>query len=165
MGGQTMIYYIMPGHIFTIFLSLAHMTSVTFPAKITDYAGGRKGDFLVYGLNKDKTLVFESKGVNFKHNFIAFGGGEKYHFNLAYDEGKSNKDIEIKKGVPCMAFVLLKETPSWRLFECPKSLYFVNKKSTPVKVNDQMVAKKSYLSKGPPIVVEGRLIYYQGVLQ
>ena len=57
-----MTYFIMPNQIFTVFLSLAHMTSVTFPAKVTDYAGGRRGDFLIYGLNKDKTLVFEAKG-------------------------------------------------------------------------------------------------------
>ena len=160
-----MIYYILPGHIFTIFLSLAHMTSVTFPAKVSDYAGGRKGDFIIYGLNKDKTLAFETKGVNFKHNFIAFAGGTKYHFNLAYDQEKSNKDIEIRKGVPCQALVLLKETKSYRLFECPQSLFLVNKKTTPVKINDMMVSKKSYLSKGPPVFLDGRLIYYQGVFK
>ena len=159
-----MIYYILPGHIFTLFLSIAHMTSVTFPNKVTDYAGGQKGDFLIYGLNKDKTLVFEAKSENFKRNFIAFAGGTKYHFNLAYDWERSNKDIEIKRGVPCQTFVLLKETPAFRLFECPKSLYFVNRKSAPAKVNDQMIVKKSYLSKGPPIWVDGHLIYYQGVL-
>ena len=160
-----MIYYIMPGHIFTIFLSIAHMTSVTFPAKVSDYAGGQKGAFVIYGLNKDKTLAFETKGANFRHNFIVFSEGTKYHFNLVYDQKKSNKDIEIKKGVPCHAFVSLKETKNYRLFECPQSLFFVNKKSNPVKVNDMIVPKKSYLSKGPPIFVDGKLIYYQGVLK
>ena len=164
MEGILMIYYIMPGQIFTVFLSIAHMTSVTFLAKVSDYAGGQKRDFHIYGINKDKTLVFEAKGINFKRNFIAFSGGTKYHFNLAYDQERSNKDIEIKRGVPCQTFVLLKETSTFRLFECPKSLYFVNKMPSPVKVNDMVVSKKSYLSKGPPIYLDGHLIYYQGVL-
>ena len=141
------------------------MTSLTFPEKVSDYAGGRKGDFVIYGLNKNRTLAFETKGANFRHNFIAFSGGTKYHFNLEYSQDKSNKDIEIKKAATCQTFVLLKETPDFRLFECPKSLYFVNKRSTPVKVNDLVVVKKSYLSKGPPIFVDGRLIYYRGVLK
>ena len=159
-----MIYYILPGHIFTIFLSLAHMTSVTFPSKIGDYAGGKKGSFIVYGVNKDKALVFETKGANFRHNFIAFGRKTKYHFNLVYDQEKSNKDIEIRKGVPCQTFVLLKETGDYKLFECPRSLFFVNKKIVPVKINDMLVTKQSYLSKGPPIFVDGSLIYYQGII-
>ncbi len=159
-----MIYYIMPGHIFTIFLSLAHMTSITFPSKIGDYAGGQKKDFIIHQLNKNKTLVFETKGEDFRRNFIAFGHKTKYHFNLVSNQTRSDKDIEIRKGVPCHAFVLIKETADYRLFECPRSLFFVNKKSTPVKVGDLMITKENYLSKGPPVFVDGKLIYYQGTL-
>jgi len=157
-----MIYYIIRGHIFTIFLSMMHLTSVSFSAKVNDYVGGQEGDFKIYDLNKGKSLVFEPKRKGIDRNFIAFVKDEKFHFNVAYDEEISNKDIEIKEAETCSYFTLIKETVDYQLFECPKSLFFVNKGKNPAKVNDLTVRDKSYLSKGPPIYLSGKMIYYQG---
>ena len=157
-----MIYYIMKGHVFTIFLSLLHLTSVSFPSKVTDYVGGQEADFKIYELNKGKSLVFEPKRKGINRNFIAFLRDEKFHFNVGYDEEISNKDIEIRSGATCSYFTLIKETDTFQLFECPKSLFFVNKAKIPAKVNDLIVTDKSYLSKGPPIYLSGKMIYYHG---
>jgi len=157
-----MIYYIITGHIFTIFLSMSHLTSVNFPHKVQDYVGGQEGDFKIYELNKGKSLVYEPKQKGFSRNFITFLKEEKYHFNLKYSEKFSNKDVEIRKAERCTYFTLLKETKEYQLFECPKSLFFVNKTKRPVKVNELTVKAKSYLSKGPPIYLDGKMIYYQG---
>ncbi len=157
-----MIYYIITGHIFTIFLSMSHLTSVNFPNKVQDYVGGQEGDFKIYELNKGKSLVYEPKQKGFSRNFITFLKEEKYHFNLKYSEKFSNKDVEIRKAERCTYFTLLKETKEYQLFECPKSLFFVNKAKRPVKINEQTIKTKSYLSKGPPIYLDGKIIYYQG---
>lgn len=157
-----MIYYIIKGHIFTIFLSMAHLTSVGFPEKVSDYVGGQEGDFKIYELNKGKSLVFEPKRKGFSRNFITFLKDSKYHFNIAYDESLSNKDVEIKEAQTCSYFTLLKETSDYQLFECPKSLFFVNKTKKPVRVNELTIKDKSYLSKGPPIFLGEKIIYYQG---
>ena len=157
-----MIYYIIKGHIFTIFLSMAHLTSMNFPGKVADYVGGQEGDFKIYELNKGKSLVFEPKRKGIDRNFIAFLKDGKYHFNVAYDEEISNKDIEIREAEICSYFTLIKETSDYQLFECPKSLFFVNKGKAPVRVNDLTVREKTYLSKGPPIYLAGQMIYYQG---
>lgn len=157
-----MIYYIITGHIFTIFLSTSHLTSVNFPNKVQDYVGGQEGDFKIYELNKGKSLVYEPKQKGFSRNFITFLKEEKYHFNLKYSEKLSNKDVEIRKAERCTYFTLLKETKEYQLFECPKSLFFVNKTKRPVKVNEQTIKTKSYLSKGPPIYLDGKMVYYQG---
>lgn len=157
-----MIYYIIKGHIFTIFLSMAHLTSVNFNSKIADYVGGQEGDFKIYELNKGKSLVFEPKQKGFSRNFITFMKEHKYHFNLTYREELSNKDIEIRSAQTCTYFTLLKETSTYQLFECPKSLYLVNKLKQPVKVNELTIKEKSYLSKGPPIYLNDKMIYYQG---
>lgn len=157
-----MIYYIIKGHIFTIFLSMAHLTSVNFTAKVNDYVGGQEADFKIYELNKGKSLVFEPKQKSFSRNFITFMKDGKYHFNLSYNEEFSNKDIEIREAEPCTYFTLIKETQNFQLFECPKSLFFVNKSKTPVKINELTVKGKTYLSKGPPIYLNNKIIYYQG---
>jgi len=157
-----MIYYIIKGHIFTIFLSMAHLTSVNFHSKVTDYVGGQKGDFKIYELNKGRSLVFEPKKKSFSRNFIAFMKSEKFHFNLSYSDEFSNKDVVIKEAKACTYFTLLKETKEYQLFECPMSLYFINKLESVVKVNELTVKKKVYLSKGPPIYLGEKLIYYQG---
>ena len=158
-----MIYYIFSTQVFTIFLSLAHLTVVSFPEKIQDYVGGRKGDFFIYELNKGRSLVFESKRKDIDSNFITFQGSGKYHFNLKYDERYSNKDIEIKKAVACDMYELIKDATNFQLFECPKSLLFINKTKSPVKVNDLLVNQKEFLSKGPPVYLNNELIYFNGV--
>ena len=157
-----MIYYIFPGQIFTVFLSMAHLTAITFPSRVQDFVGGQISDFKVYELNKGRTLVYESKSKGFKRNLIIFLKGQKFHFDMIYNESYSNKDIEIRKGRPCNKLLLLKETSSFQLFECPKSLLFINKSKKPLKVNDLIIINKRYLSKGPPIYFQGKRIYYQG---
>ena len=127
-----MIYYIIKGQIFTIFLSMAHLTSVSFPAKVQDFVGGQEGDFKIYEMNKSRSLVFEAKRKGFSRNFITFLKNSKYHFNISYSEDQSNKDVEIKEAKVCSYFTLLKETEDYQLFECPKSLFFVNKTKRPV---------------------------------
>lgn len=157
-----MIYYIIKGHIFTVFLSMSHLTSINFESKIQDYVGGQIEDFKIYELNKGKSLVFEPKKKGFNRNFITFFKDIKYHYNLKYDEKLSNKDIVIKAAKPCSYFSLIKETNTYQLFECPQSLFFINKKKTPLRVNELTIKGKSYLSKGPPLFLNGELIYYQG---
>ena len=157
-----MIYYILPNQIFTVFLSMAHLTAITFPDQVTDFVGGQKSDFRVYELNKRRTLVYEAKAKGFKRNLIIFLKDKKYHFDMVYNEEFSNKDIEIKPAKPCNNLSLLKETKRYQLFDCPKSLLFINKGKIPLKVNEFLITGKKYLSKGPPIYQGGKKIYYQG---
>lgn len=141
---------------------MTHLTSINFQTKVADYVGGQAGDFKIYELNKGRSLVFEPKQKGFSRNFITFMKNEKYHFNLTYREDLSNKDVEIRKAQVCTHFTLIKETSDYQLFECPKSLFFVNKLNASVKVNDLTVRKKTYLSKGPPIFLDKKMIYFQG---
>lgn len=157
-----MIYYIFKTQIFTIFLSMGHLTAITFPGKINDYVGGQEGDFKIYELNKGKSLVVESKRKGFSRNFITFLKNGKYHFNVTYNESLSNKDVEIKEAKSCSYLSLIKETKTYQLFECPKSLFFVNKSNQAVKVNELSIKDKSYISKGPPVYLGERLIYLNG---
>ncbi|MEX1099781.1 MAG: hypothetical protein WEB87_05110, partial [Bacteriovoracaceae bacterium] len=147
---------------FTIFLSIAHLSAVTFPDKVHDYVGGTKEDFQIYELNKKKSLVYEPKNKSIDRNFIVFLQDAKYHYNLKYSDELSNKDIVIKAAKKCSLFSLIKETASYKLFECHKSIFFVNKRKSKVKVNEEVVEEKKFLSKGPPIFLNGELIYYRG---
>lgn len=157
-----MIYYIFKNQIFTIFLSMAHLTAISFPDKINDYVGGQEGDFKIYELNKNKSLVFESKRKGFSRNFITFLKSGKYHFNVTYSESLANKDVEIREAKSCSYFSMIKETAEYQLFECPKSLFFINKTKRAVKLNELVVKDKSYISKGPPVYLGDRLIYING---
>ena len=162
MEGGAMIYYIAKGQILTVFLSMAHLTAISFPEKVGDYIGGQQGNFHVYELNQGKSLVFKAKEKEFKGNFITFVNSSKYHFNFIYDERYSNKDIELREAEKCHYFSLIKETKSYQLFDCPKSLFFVNKTKAPMQINEMTIRNKSYLSKGPPVYLNGKMIYYQG---
>lgn len=157
-----MIYYIFKEQIFTIFLSMAHLTAMTFPTKVFDYVGGQEGDFKIYELNKKRSLVFEPKRKDIDRNFIVFEKKGKFHFNVKYDEGLSNKDIELKEAKSCGLYSVIKETNKYQLFECPKSLLVINKSDLKLKVNDFFLDKKKFISKGPPVWIDGKLTYYKG---
>ncbi|HLE12837.1 MAG: hypothetical protein A2504_00380 [Bdellovibrionales bacterium RIFOXYD12_FULL_39_22] len=157
-----MIYYIFKHQIFTVFLSLSHLTAITFSDRVTDYVGGMDADFKIYELNKGRSLVFEPKRKEVDRNFLVFLKDGKYHFNIKYADDFSNKDIEIQEAKACDLFELIEEKNEYQLFACPKSMLFVNKLKTPVRVNEQNIDGNSrvYLSKGPPIYLEGKMIYY-----
>lgn len=157
-----MKYFIFKEQIFTIFLSLNHLTAITFPDRIMDYVGGTEGDFKIYELNKKRSLVFEPKRKDFSRNFIVFSQKGKFHYNIKYDEILSNKDIEIEEAKECGLYSLIKNTNEYQLLECPKSILFVNKTKKYKLVNDFQVESKKFLSKGPPIYLDGKIIYYKG---
>ena len=160
-----MTYYIFKDQIFTIFLSIAHLTAVSFEHKIQDYVGGEIGDFKIYELNKGKSLVYEAKKNSISKNFIAFTKGGKFHFNLKTDPLMSDKDIEIKEARKCELFNLMADNETFKLFECPRSLFVVNKKKNDLKVNELTIKDREFISKGPPVWIDGKLIYYKGVLK
>lgn len=160
-----MIYYIFKTQIFTIYLSIAHLTALTFPSKVTDYVGGAKNDFNIYEVNKGLSLVFSTKNKEINRNFISFTQNGKYHFNVIYNDQLSNKDIVIKEAKRCSMFEMIKETKEYQLFECPRSILFINRTKGKVRLNELMIRDKQYLSKGPPIILNGKMIYYRGVTQ
>ena len=141
---------------------MAHLTAISFPSKINDYVGGQEGDFKIYELNKGKSLVIEPKRKGFSRNFITFLKNGKYHFNVTYNESISNKDVVIKGAKSCSYYSLIKETKSYQLFECPKSLLIVNKTKLIVIVNELTIKDKKFISKGPPIYLNNKLIYING---
>ena len=159
-----MIYYIFRDQIFTMFLSMAHLSAITFPDKIYDYVGGEVADFKIYELNKGKSLVYEVKRKGINKNFIVFEKTGKYHFNIKYDENLANKDIVIRPARPCKLFSLIKETKIYKLFECPKSLYIQNNSKLKLKVNEEYISNNKFVSKGPPIWINNELIYLKGRL-
>ncbi len=158
-----MNYFIFKDQVLTIFLSMSHLTSVNFDSKIYDYIGGTSSDFKIYELNKKRSIVFEAKKKGIDRNFITYHQKDRYHFSIKYDEKLSNKDIVIQDAKECQRFKLIKETKTYQLFECPRSMYFVNKEGFPALINDQVVDKMSFISKGPPIYRNGELIFYKGV--
>ena len=157
-----MIYYIFKNQIFTIFLSMAHLTAISFPERVVDYAGGHEADFKIYELNKGRSLVYEPKRRDINRNFILFLKSKKFHFNIKYSAELSNKDIEIREAKACNLYSLLEDKKTYQLFECPRSILFINKGKNSVRVNDLVVKDRVYLNKGPPIYLDGKIINYRG---
>ena len=137
---------------------------INFTDKIHDYVGGTKEDFSIYELNKKRSLVYEPKSNDINRNFIVFLKDNKFHYNIQYNEALANKDITVHSAKKCNLFSLIYESKNFKLFECPKSLFLVNKTKNKLKVNDLVIDKQIYLSKGPPIFINDKLTYYEGSL-
>ena len=158
-----MTYYVLKGQIITLLVSLSHLSVVSFPEKIQEYAGSHQGKIRVHQLNSGRSLAFEPKARFKEEYFTVFTKNSRYSFKLVFHKKYSDYEIQIQRGLPCSLFHLLKESTGYQLFECPQSLFFVNKNKKPLEVNGVHVRGRAYLSKGPAIFLNNKMIYYKGV--
>lgn len=66
--------------------------------------------------------------------------------------------IEVKDGVMNHALTKKVEIKEYEILEGDNSLLFVNKLDNPINVNGIEIKHKEYISKGVPIIYEGKRI-------
>lgn len=159
-----MNYYIFKDQIFTLFLSSAHLTSLGLDSKVVDYVGAKKSEVIIHELNKKRNLIFETKKSEFKSNFIIFLRDKKYHLNLIGSNDLSTPDVQIRTAKSCQNLKKITETKNYSLYQCPRSLLFINKKKISVNVSGNWISNKAFISKGPPVILNKKVIYFRGNL-
>ena len=100
--------------------------------------------------------------MTFKRNFIVFLKNQQFHFNLVYSDKKKNQSVTLKEAKPCFRLTLLKETKDYQLFDCPKSLFVINKQKGPIDIDGILIKDRAYLSKGPTLYWGKKAIYERG---
>ena len=154
-----MIFNIILNQITTLFLSLNLLTTLTFDSEIQSYLYGGPADQVFFQVtNNFRTLAIKPKVEGTFSNLLIITKNKKYYFDLKYDQSSAHQFIEVRDGIINHALSKKITKPSYEILEGDSSLLFVNKKSNEVEVNGIKIKHKEYLSKGVPIIYEGKRI-------
>lgn len=154
-----MIFHILMNQMTTIFLSLNLLTTLSFDSEIQSYLyGGSQEEMFFQVTNNHKTLAMKPKMDGTYSNLLVITKNNKYYFDLKSDELAPHQFIEIKNGVMNHALSKKLKTKDFEILEGDSSILFINNKLNEVNVNGLKVKRRQYLSKGVPILYEGKRI-------
>ena len=154
-----MSFYILLNQISTLFLSMGILTTMTFDSEITNYLyGGTTSDLFIQVTNNMKTIAIKPKKKGIASNLLVITKDRKYYFNVRYDETSPHNFVEIKNGEINHSLKSLIKSKDYEILEGNTSLLFINRGKRKITVNDIEINKKEYLSKGVPIIKDGKRI-------
>ncbi len=154
-----MIFHILMNQMTTIFLGLNLLTTLSFDSEIQSYLyGGSQEEMFFQVTNNFKTLAIKPKMDGVYSNLLVITKNTKYYFDLKRDQSSPHQFIEIKNGVMNHALTKKIKTRDYEILEGDNSMLFINNKSSEVMVNGLKVKHREYLSKGVPILYEGKRI-------
>ena len=154
-----MSFYILLNQISTLFLSMGILTTMTFDSEVTNYLyGGTKSDLFIQVTNNMKTLAIKPKKMDISSNLLVITKDRKYYFNIRYDQVTPHNFVEVKNGEINHSLKSLVKRQDYEILEGKSSLLFINRSNRKIKVNDIEISKKGYLSKGVPIIKDGKRI-------
>lgn len=154
-----MIFQILTNQMTTLFLSVHLLTTLSFDSEIQSYLyGGGQNEIFFQVTNKERTLALKPKTEGGFSNLLVITRNRKYYFQLDYDPKNPHTFIEVKDGVMNHALTKKTSSPEYDILEGDNSILFINKSPNEVTVNGMKVRSREYLSKGVPILLEGKRI-------
>lgn len=143
----------------TLFLSLNLLTTLSFDSEIESYLyGGSPEEMFFQVANNHKTLAMKPKLEGSYSNLLIITKNRKYYFDLEHSVQNPHQFIEVKDGVMNHALTKKIQNKDYEILEGDNSLLFINRKASVVDVNGMKVKSREYLSKGVPILYEGKRI-------
>lgn len=154
-----MTFYILLNQITTVFLSFNLLTTLTFESEIQNYLyGGSPEEMFFQVTNNHRTLAIKPKLEGQFSNLLVITKKGKYYFDLKHSEKDPHQFVEVKDGIMNHALTKKLQTKDYEILEGDQSLLFINNKGAEVVVNGMKVKTREYLSKGVPILHEGKRI-------
>lgn len=154
-----MTFFILIGHIATVFLTMNFLTTLSFEKEVTSFMyGGNEKDIFISLSNKGKTLVIKPKMKNIDSNLLVITKDKKFYFHMKYGGKSEHQFVEVKRGEINSNYRKMVSSPGFELLEGKTSVLFINK-GMRTRVNGQEVMRKSYFSKGVPIFMNNKRIY------
>ena len=154
-----MTFFILLNQMTTLFVSLNLLTTLSFESEIESYLYGGSAEEVYFRVtNKNKTLAIKALMNGDLSNLLVITKQRKYYFDLSLSVTSPHQFIEISRGMPTRTLKRKLQTNDFEILEGNSSMLFVNRKKKEVMVNGIKVRKRQYLSKGVPIIYEGKRI-------
>ena len=153
-----MTFYILMNQITTLFLGLNLLTTLSFDSEVVSYLyGGSKEEVFFSVTNNNKTLALKPLAEKNFSNLLVITKQRKYYFNLKVGSN-AHQFVEVKHGAVNHGFKKAVVKEEYEVLEGSSSMMFINKMDRPVRLNEQIVESKAYVSKGVPLMLEGKRI-------
>ncbi len=152
--------FIIPKTVAYIFLSTSSPTTLHFREPVEFMQAGKGSDFDVTFSKNRKSIVMRPIGnFNEPKNMVVISKDMNFHFKLINMEERQHDFVYIHPGKANMTYVKKYEDPKVKIHEGDSSLYIVNKTATSLDINGSKVETHIFLSKGLPIIVDGKIVY------
>lgn len=154
-----MTFYILANQITTVFLSLNFLTTLSFDSEIISFLyGGSKEEIFFKVTNNNRTLAIKPLLSGKYSNLLVITKNRKYYFNIDKSDSSPHQFVEVKDGIASHSLKKKINTKDYEILEGKKALLFINKKKISVNINGNLIKTRKYLSKGVPIILDGKRI-------
>jgi hypothetical protein len=152
--------FIIPKTIAYIFLSTSSPTTLHFEEPVEFMQAGKGSDFDVSFSKNRKSLVIRPIGTFIDpKNMVIISNDMHFHFKLVNMESKQHDFVYIHKGSPNSTYIKKFENDLVKIHVGESSLYIVNKTQSEVDVNGEMIERHTFISKGLPVIINGKVVY------
>ena len=152
--------FIIPKTIAYIFLSTSSPTTLHFEEPVEFMQAGKGSDFDVSFSKNRKSLVIRPIGTFIDpKNMVIISNDMHFHFKLVNMESKQHDFVYIHKGNPNSTYIKKFENDLVKIHVGESSLYIVNKTQSEIDVNGEMVERHTFISKGLPVIINGKVVY------
>jgi hypothetical protein len=152
--------FIIPKTIAYIFLSTSSPTTLHFEEPVEFMQAGKGSDFDVSFSKNRKSLVIRPIGTFIDpKNMVIISKDMHFHFKLVNMESKQHDFVYIHKGAPNSTYIKKFENDLVKIHVGESSLYIVNKTQSEVDVNGEMIERHTFISKGLPVIINGKVVY------
>ena len=152
-----MNFFMLPGHIATLFVGFKFALILTFENPITGYGGASHAEISIFrdlSFNKGQTIIINPKTDKLDTNLVIFTKNRKYNFYIKFDKERAFKFVDVYNGKINNSYVLKREANSYKYYEGKTSVKIANKQKYPIYVNGRKVKRVQYFSKGIPLFIK-----------
>jgi len=155
---ETLSFYLLPGHIATLFICFKFALVLTFESPVVGIGGTSGSDVEIsksMDFNKGRTIMINPKTDKLDSNLIVFTkNGGSYRFYLKFDKARAFDFVNVYEGKLNKSYSLKKETNQYKIYEGETSIKIENSGPSLLYVNNIAIKKYKYLSKGIPLFIE-----------
>ncbi len=153
-----MDFFILAKSLTYLFLSVASPTTLVFNEPIEYISAGKNGDVTIHRSNNKSMIVVQPLKEQLNTNMIVITKTNHFHFKIQTNGSKPHDIVYIYPGKVNTTFLKRLETEDFKILEGDSSVLLLNSSKSPMKVNDQIVEREQYFSKGVPLFVNDHRI-------
>ncbi len=135
--------------------SLSHPSTLVFDEPVEYVSAGKEGDFSLHRANSQKILVIQPLKDFKETDMIVITKNQHYQFKIRSPLSqieKTHSFVYIHDGEIDRSYVLKYENSVLRILEGEKSTLIQNKTKSTISINDKLIEREGYFSKGIPFI-------------
>ncbi len=147
-----MDFYILAKSLTYLFLTVASPTTLVFNEPIEYISAGKNGDVTIHRSNNKMMLVVQPLKELMSTNMIVITKNNHFQFRIQTSDRPHNI-VYVYPGKVNTTFLKRLETADFRILEGDSSVLVLNRSDSALKVNDQLIEREQYFSKGVPLFI------------